>query len=141
MSDQPATESRGRPTDYRSDYCERVIELGAAGKSKAQMAAALGVCRQTLENWKNDHPAFLDAITRARDLSLAWWEDKGQENLLTSGFQTPLWSRSMAARFPDDYTERKQTELTGANGGPIKSEVALPADEAYRRLLDTRGAA
>jgi hypothetical protein len=137
MSDQPATESRmGRPTGYRSEYCERVIELGAAGKSKAQMAAILGVCRQTLDNWTKAEPDFLDAITRARDLALAWWEDKAQDNLLTSGFQTPLWSRSMAARFPDDYTERKQTELTGANGGPIKSEVAMGPDEAYRRLLD-----
>lgn len=110
----------GRPTDYRPEHCEAVIELGRQGKSKAQIAAALDVCRNTLDNWAATHAEFLSALTRARDLSLAWWEDKAQAGIESSGFNASLWSRSMAARFPDDYTERKQTELTGKNGGPVE---------------------
>lgn len=110
----------GRPTDYLPEYCEQVIELGRQGKSKAQIAAALDVARMTLDNWAAVHPEFLDAITRARDLSMAWWEDKGQGGLDTSGFNASLWSRSMAARFPDDYTERQKRELTGKDGGPVQ---------------------
>ncbi len=102
----------GRPTDYRPEYCEQVIELGRDGKSVAQIAAELGVCRNTLNNWADAHPEFLTAFTRARDLSLAWWEGTAQSNLATSGFNASLWSRSMAARFPADYTERNQTEMT-----------------------------
>ena len=110
----------GRPTDYLPEYCERVIELGREGKSKAQIAAELDVCRNTLDNWASQHAEFLSAITRARDLSLAWWEGKAQSGLETSGFNASLWSRSMAARFPDDYTERQKREVTGANGGPVQ---------------------
>jgi len=120
----------GRPTDYRAEYCEQVVELGRQGKSKAQIAATLDASRQTLDNWASAHPEFLDAITHARDLALAWWEDQAQTNLATSGFNANLWSRSMAARFPADYTERKQTELTGAGGGPVQHKV-----EEVRRVI------
>ena len=106
------TKPFGRPTDYRAAYCEQVIELGREGKSKAQIAAVLDVARMTLDNWANEHPDFLDAITRARDLQLAWWENKGQANLEAQTFQTGLWSRSMAARFPDEYTERQKRDVT-----------------------------
>lgn len=110
-----------RPTDYRAEYCERVIELGREGKSHAQMAAAIGVARQTLYNWAAEHPAFLDAITYARDLSQAWWEEQAQSGIhLGSGFNASLWAKSMSARFPDDYTDRQRRELTGAGGGPIE---------------------
>jgi len=109
-----------RPTGYRDEFCEQVIELGRQGKSKAQIAANLDVCRQTLENWATAHPAFLDALTRARDLAQAWWEDKAQIGLETPGFNASLWGRSMAARFPDDYTERQKREITGRDGGPIE---------------------
>ena len=34
-----------------------------------------------------------------------------------------VWSKSVAARFRDDYTERK--EVTGADGGPIKTESKI----------------
>lgn len=110
----------GRPSDYRPEYCERAVELGRQGKSKAQIAADLDVCRNTLDNWAREHAEFLSAITRARDLSLAWWEDKAQSGLETSGFNASLWSRSMAARFPEDYTERQKREVTGKDGGPVE---------------------
>ena len=35
----------GRPTDYRPEYCERVIELGRLGMSVVEMAADIGVAR------------------------------------------------------------------------------------------------
>ena len=104
----------GRPTDYRAEYCERVIALGKEGKSKAQMALILDVDCKTIDNWADAHPEFFLAFTRARDYSKAWWEDKGQDNLTAQTFQTGLWSRSMAARFPDDYAERR--EITGKDG-------------------------
>ena len=109
-----------RPTDYLPEYCEQVIELGKQGKSVVQMACALDVVKQTLHNWASQHPEFLDAFTRAKQHSQDWWETKAQTGLETSGFNASLWSRSMAARFPDDYTERQRRELTGANGGPVE---------------------
>lgn len=111
----------GRPTDYTPLYCVQVIELGRAGKSHAQIAAALDVARQTLHNWCDVRPEFLDAMKRARDLSQAWWEQSAQDGLATPGYNAALWAKSMPARFPDDYSERSKVELTGKGGGPIET--------------------
>lgn len=114
----------GRPTDYRPEYCARVIELGKQGKSVIQMACDLDVVRQTLHDWCKVHPAFLDAFTRAKQHSQDWWETQAQCGLTADKFNAQLWSRSMAARFPEDYQERRGVELTGAGGGPVKTEVS-----------------
>jgi hypothetical protein len=118
-----------RPSEYDPAYCDQVIEYGARGKSLTWMAAELGVCKQTVHNWMKQFPEFLDAMTRAQALAQQWWEDAGQNALLTPGFNSSVWSRSMAARFPDDWREKTSTELTGANGGPVQI-TASSHDEA-----------
>lgn len=105
------------------------IELGSQGKSLAQIAAACGVSRKTVYEWMRAHPSFGDAIAHARDLSLAWWEEQAHIGM----WETPegarlnpqLWSRSMAARFPDDYRESKKLEHAGPNGGPVQTQVII----------------
>ena len=113
-----------RPTTYKPEYCEQVIELGRQGMSVVEMAADLGVHRETLEeNWPAAHPEFSEAFTRAKVLSQAWWERQGRLNLLLAPgvgtFNGSVWSRSMAARFPRDWREQKGVELSGKDGGPI----------------------
>lgn len=119
----------GRPTDYRPEYCELAVELGAQGKSLAQIGAAMGVARVTLWEWAAKHPEFAKAIARARDLALAWWEEQAHLGMWESPegarLNPQLWSRSMAARFPDDYRESKKTEITGADGGPLKTQIVV----------------
>ena len=119
----------GRPTDYRPEFCALAVELGAQGKSYAQIGAACGVARKTLYEWAERHPEFSDALARARDLALSWWEEQAHIGMWESPegarLNPQLWSRSMAARFPDDYRESKKTEITGANGGPLQSQVII----------------
>jgi hypothetical protein len=58
-------------------------------------------------------------------------------------FNALVWKTSMQARFREDYTERKETQLTGANGGAVQVESksvdtdALSADQrsALRDLI------
>lgn len=113
----------GQPTKYDPAYCAVIIELGRQGKSVTQMACQLDVVKQTMFNWAADHPEFLDAMTKAKQLSQAWWEDVGQNNIVSmpgAVLNASVYSRSMAARFPDDWRENKGVELTGANGGPVE---------------------
>ena len=109
----------GRPTDYKPEYCERVVELGKEGFSHAQIAAELDVCRNTLYNWANDNPEFLSAILKARDYSQAWFEKVAQNNMLTPtpGFSAQLWAKQVSARFPDDYTDKQKQEVSGTLSG------------------------
>ena len=114
----------GRPTDYLPEYCERVIEYGRQGKIYAWIASELDVTRQTLHNWMDAHPDFLDAKTKSREHAQRWGEDAGQNHMVMAPgqgtFNASVWSRSMAARFPDDWREKTETALTGANGGPVQ---------------------
>ena len=122
----------GRPTAYDPAYCDDVIEYGRAGKSLTWIATELGVVKQTIHNWMAEHPEFLDAMTRAKELSQRWWEDKGQEGVDADKFNASVWSRSMAARFPDDWREIRGTELTGKDGGPL----AVKAERAEWTIHD-----
>ena len=125
----------GRPSTYNPEFCERVIEYGKQGKSITWMAAELGVHKDSLYEWMKVHPEFSDAITQAKQYSQQWWEDAGQNGMLAPGFNASVWSRSMAARFPEDWRENKGVELSGPNGGPMQSVtrielVGLSADGA-----------
>lgn len=136
----------GRPTDYDPAYCDDIIKLGESGASVAEMAYELGVVKQTLFNWADAHPEFMDAFTRAKLAAQVWWERKGRAGMEkpASEFQGNVWSRSMAARFPDDWREVKGTELTGKDGAPIqtannsKIDVAGLNDEQLRALASIR---
>lgn len=119
----------GRPTDYLPEYCLRVVELGREGKSHAQIAAALDVSRMSLYRWAEAFPEFSDAITRARDLAQAWFEDCGQTGLVTPGFNASLWAKQVSCRFRDEYTDVQKRELTGKDGEPLFSRIEVVAVE------------
>lgn len=114
-----------RPSEYDPAYCDTAIEAGRAGKSLTWLAAEIDVSRECIYEWGRSHPEFSDALTRMRQLAQRWWEDKGQDGMEKPGFNASVWSRSMAARFPDDWREVKGTELTGKDGGPVKTATAL----------------
>lgn len=115
----------GRPSQYDPAYCEKVIAWGREGYSVVEMAAELGVHRDTLYGWAENEQAFSDAFTRARLLSQAWWEKQGRINLMTQGFNHSLWAKNMGCRFKGDWTEKTQTELSGPDGGPIPTTITV----------------
>lgn len=119
---EAAERGPGQPTKYRPEYCEQVIAWGKEGKSLEWMCAELGVVYNTLVgSWPKLDPAFAEALERSQLLALQWWEDKGQTGLGSRDFNANLYSRSMAARFPDKWRESTRSELTGANGSPLNA--------------------
>jgi len=133
----------GRPTKYKPEYCERIIELGKQGYSYAEIAADLEVDKASLYDWAAAHEEFSTALRAAKTYEQAWFEREARSNMKNRDFNANLWYRSAASRFRDDYTERKETQVTGANGGPVQvqSQVVdaktLDADqrEALRAIL------
>ena len=118
----------GRPSEYRPEYCDTAIELGKTGASKVEIAVEIGVDRKTLDRWMEAHPEFRHALTRALDLSQVWWERKGRDNLEADRFQASMWSRSMAARFPDDWREKQDVDLN----------AKVQVSEIKRTIVDPR---
>ncbi|KAK6020560.1 hypothetical protein OSTOST_13784, partial [Ostertagia ostertagi] len=137
MSDKP---KGGRPTDYRPEYCERVIQLGREGASKAEMAFALGVSKTTLNSWAANNPEFLTAVNEAVELAQGWWEHNGKKAVFgeVPGFNATAFIFTMKNRFPDDWREKTQQEISGPNGGaiPIAAVERIPTAEAFLTLLE-----
>ena len=116
----------GRPSLYDPKYCDDVLTFGAEGKSLAWMAAEFGVSKPTMYAWQEEHPEFLYAMTRARALAQRWWEDIGQNHIVMHKddgvFNASAWSRSMAARFPDDWREKTEATIQGPDGKAVVIE-------------------
>jgi hypothetical protein len=127
----------GRPTNYKPEYCQRVLDLGNQGYSLAMIIAEIGAgSRQTIENWKEAHPEFFDAITRARELALAYWERLGLANTGNRDFNSNLYRIIMAARFAaDGYRERQVIEQQAAPSGVDFSQLSSEEREQLAVLL------
>lgn len=122
----------GRPSKYDASFCDLVLELGAEGKSKAQIAAAIGVSRDTLHEWSKQHAEFSDALKSANDLALSWWENAGQINMTRQGFNATAYIFQMKNRFREDYRDVQDHQLTGKNGGPIETKELGDIEAAQR---------
>jgi hypothetical protein len=121
----------GRKPLYKPEFCEIVIELGRIGKTKAQIGAdpRIDVARQTLDNWCLEHPEFFNAMTRARDLAMAYWEEMAEVGMASVGFNSGLWGKIMSCRFPDDYRENKSLEVTGKGGKDLMPQPVIQFPE------------
>ncbi len=119
--------ARGRPTKYRKEYCITVPDMFSEGQSVLEVAVEIGVSKDTLYEWAKVYPAFSDALTRGRAISQAWWEQQGRTNLFDTEeynsdtkistrkkFNDRLWSRNMASRFKEDWSEKLQLEHSGS---------------------------
>lgn len=121
ITDKPK-HAGGRPTDYRPEFCERVIEMGKLGWSQAQMASELDVAKSTITEWAAKIPEFSNALTRARTHSQRWWEEQAQLGLKDRDFNAGIWDKSVKSRFREDYTDRSISEIVGKDDGPIETK-------------------
>ncbi len=125
----------GRPTKYERAHCVKAIELGRVGKSRSQIAAEFDIARTTLAEWEEQHPEFRIALSRAKDLALAHWENQAEAGVFMGpggSFNTMLWQKIMEVRHSDEY---KPAGLNlsvpsegGAGGGGIK--ITISQDDA-----------
>lgn len=68
-----------RPSGYSPLYCDQAVAFMADGYSLTAFAGQIGVSRQTIYNWAERHPEFLDAVKRGEAASQLWWERRNRE--------------------------------------------------------------
>jgi len=97
---------------YNQSMCDEAEQLLAAGKSIARVATNLGVCRDTIYDWRDKHPEFAKALKVGKDASQAKWEDIGQDGVCgdIKNFSATAWMFTMKNRFRDDYKEDKEVK-------------------------------
>lgn len=99
----------GRPTKYKPEYCEQLVEWGKQGLSFEAFAGEIDVCKETLYEWTRKHPEFLDAKKRHESKCRVWWEKIG--NTQAAGKlqgNATSWIFNMKNRFK--WRDRIETE-------------------------------
>lgn len=122
----------GQPEKYKKEYCQRAIDMGKEGKTNVQIACAFDVVVSTLSNWCDKHPEFLSAMTRAKQLSEAYWTEQAQ-NASKTGGNYGMMKFYLGARFGwSEKTEVKQDITTQGEkiaAGPLVIGPASQADD------------
>ena len=124
----------GRPTKYSPEVGEVVFDLMDDGLSVVQVARKLNVSRSTIYKWAEDNSEFSDTLTRAREASEAFWEDKfvsmmqsrasdSSQSLVKLYFANRFkWSENDQAAESENATPKSiQVEIVDA-----RSETRLP---------------
>lgn len=103
----------GRPTLYKKEYCQMLIDHMAQGFSYTTFSAVIDVCVDTLNEWVKVYPEFSAAKKTAFHKCQLWWEKQGIQGLWgTSGgeeantnINPTMWIFNMKCRFPKDFRD------------------------------------
>ncbi len=111
----------GRPDEYRPEYCEKLIEWMKEGRSFGTFGTTIDVVETTLNEWVIRHPAFAVAKIKGREMERLWWETVARASSTgkMKNVAQAVMIFSMKNKFPRDYNDRRQIELTGTEGGPV----------------------
>ena len=111
----------GRPTKYKKEMCETVIELMREGASQEEVIGSLDISKDTYYRWKEEHEEFSDAIKRGIRLSQTWWERQGRINLKDREFNYTGWYMNMKNRFK--WADKQEVKNEGITTVIVKSKI------------------
>ncbi len=103
---------QGRPSKYRDEFPEQARKLCLLGATDADMARFFDVSVATLNNWKHEHPAFLDALKAGKELADANVSESlyrratgySHPDVHVSNFQGAITITPIVKHYPPDPT-------------------------------------
>ena len=97
----------GRPTKYKSEYCQKLIDHMALGHSFESFAGTIDVNRDTLYEWCSVHENFSDAKKVGVSKSLLALEDIGLQGMtgVIKGFNVAAWIFTCKNRHSDMFKD------------------------------------
>lgn len=98
----------GRPSKYKEEYCQMIIDHMKRGLSIESFAGVVGVHKDTIYEWKEVHPEFSDALKQGEAQSLLFWELLGIDgaNGKIPNFSASSFIFNMKNRF--DWKDKKE---------------------------------
>ena len=101
----------GRPTKYKEEYCQLLVEHMADGLSYESFAGVVGVSKQTIYDWEKVNSDFLDSKKKGFAMAQLFWEKAGLNGMFMGGkdnpFNATVWVFNMKNRF--GWVDRKET--------------------------------
>jgi transposase len=126
----------GRPSKYRPEFCEAIIEHAATGASLVSFAGSIRVAKATLNNWAADIPEFSEAMQTAKAIAAHWWEERMRRIADGGGGPGAATVTIFALKnfAGEDWQDKSTHEHTGRiTHAPLTYEEAI--EEAARRGL------
>lgn len=121
----------GRPTKtvYKKEYCDQIKEHMAEGLSFVTFASKIGISRSTLYEWVKKYPEFKEAKEQASLHNRIFWERLGI-GIATGTMRgnAAVWIFNMINRFPDDFKNNRDKEVTDN-----KVEIKLKYDASSNK--------
>lgn len=120
--------AHGRPTKYKPEYDQMLIEHLTSGLSFPSFAGVVGVCFDTLYEWEKVHPSFSEAKKNGLAQNLLYWDkqalecikddvaydEKGRPVASTKTNSTVLIF-NLKNRFPKYWRDRSEVESSNTN--------------------------
>lgn len=154
----------GRKSLYNPEFHpKKAGELALMGKTNPEIAQALGVTAETLNQWRKQFPEFSDAIKGNKDqadgkvvASLYQracgyeYEEKSEKVDPEKGTIVTTTIKQVAPdvtaqifwlknRQPKDWRDKQVQEITGKDGGPLESTIIILPDNGRDKPANTKG--
>lgn len=129
--EQPPKKKVGRPSNYKPEFCDLVVELMSQGLSISAVAAEIGVGRQKLLDWQKTNEEFRVACEAGKELAQKWWEDLAMDVATGKASSHEVYKKAnhgmimfmMSRRFPDYYAKNQTMLEANANVNQTKTVV------------------
>ncbi len=119
----------GRPTNYRPEYCQMIIEHMEDGSSVSSFAASINAARSTITQWADVHPEFMAALQVGKAKCAAWWDRRGRDIAVQGGgpgasAMVMFGLKNMA---PEDFREKQEIAHTSPDGSFAPTRIVIEA--------------
>ena len=120
---EPIMGKVGRPTDYKPEYCEMLIEHMAEGYSFESFGGIIEVDETTLYEWAKKHTQFSLSKNIGTQKSMIWWEKMGRKGMINEipFFNDRIWRLNMINRFRSKWSDGTKNE----NKDNVKTEIIV----------------
>jgi len=112
----------GRPTKYKKEYCQQIIEHMKMGKSAVEFAADHDICEDTFYEWIKVYPSFSESHKIAKVHLTAYFVKMGRCGLIETKdspkINTALYSKVMKLSLGKDLCN--QNYRSNCPGGSIE---------------------
>ena len=129
--DKPAL---GRPTKYKPEYCQLLIDHMSKGYSYQCFGSVVGVAKSTVEDWEKKKAAFRGAKEVGTALSLHFWEKIGINAVCgrIPGFNASAYIFTMKNKF--NWTDRTDLKIDATITG-FEKEFSQLRDVPRKELI------
>jgi transposase len=105
----------GRPTTYKQEYCQAVIDFMAKGYSFEAFAGSIDTHKDTLYQWCKVHPAFSDAKRLGFAKAQIFWEEIGLRGMWTEEGGPKLNTGNYIFQMKNRFGWQDKVEITGGD--------------------------